>query len=664
MLDTTVMPPSGMPVVLAVSGGADSCALWDLVMRDGRWPVVLFHLDHGLRPDAPADAAWVAARARAYAHAGLPHRAVVITAARVADEPGNREANARRARYERLAGVAAAYGCAVVATAHHAGDQAETVLLHILRGAGPAGSAGMAPSRPLAPGIHVVRPLLTATPAALRTYLRGRGLDWREDPSNRDLRLRRNAIRHCILPAWEAALPGISAALAMATIRPAVAAPSSDRVPVPPIPSPELWRAILLGQGVAVTRRRLARLADLAAGPPGRQVRLGRILVVRRTRAVIWAARAPVPATLTITGPGRWFVPGGVLVCAAATAPDRHVAAVAHLAATLPFIWRPPEPGERFHPLGAPGRQRISRYRSEHGVHPWRRDDPVLADGRGALWLPGLTVAERARTSPGQAVLRIHLEYDAQAASLGPAMQHVTAVILAAGKGTRMGSDLAKVLHPLAGRPLIHHVLGTCAALGLGRTVVVVGHQRDAVQAAVTGFGATCVLQDRQLGTGHAVRCAESACQGDTVLVLCGDCPLTPPELLRAVLERQRTTGAACVAIAARMPDPTGYGRMVTGADGRLERIVEHKDATPDERRIDLINSGIYAFDRTHLFRLLAGIRPANAQGEYYLTDVIGLLRGEGRAVELVVTDDPAAVLGINTPGDLATATQMHAARG
>ena len=240
-------------------------------------------------------------------------------------------------------------------------------------------------------------------------------------------------------------------------------------------------------------------------------------------------------------------------------------------------------------------------------------------------------------------------------------MTPTTAVILAAGKGTRMGSDLAKVLHPLAGRPLIHHVLDTCRALGVARIVIVVGHQRDRVEASVAPWSPTCVVQDRQLGTGHAVRCAEAACIGDTVLVLCGDCPLTPPSLLRSVLDRR--SAAPGVAVAARMPDPTGYGRMVVGGDGRLERIVEHKDASAAQRTIDLINSGIYAFERAALFRLLAKITPQNAQGEYYLTDVIALLRGEGAPVELVITEDPAAVLGVNTPADLATAERLLAER-
>ena len=241
--------------------------------------------------------------------------------------------------------------------------------------------------------------------------------------------------------------------------------------------------------------------------------------------------------------------------------------------------------------------------------------------------------------------------------------QNVTAVILAAGKGTRMGSEQAKVLHRLAGRPLVAHVLDTCQRLGVGQSVAVVGWQREAVEAVVRPLGAECVLQDRQLGTGHAVLCAEPAVRGDTVIVLCGDCPMTPPALLAELLAKHRAGQAACTGVAARMSDPTGYGRMLTDAQGRLVRIVEHKDATPEQRAITLINSGIYAFDRAHLFRCLKQVKPTNAQGEYYLTDVVAMLVNEGRAVELVVTDDVASVLGVNTPADLAQAELLHAKR-
>jgi bifunctional UDP-N-acetylglucosamine pyrophosphorylase/glucosamine-1-phosphate N-acetyltransferase len=240
----------------------------------------------------------------------------------------------------------------------------------------------------------------------------------------------------------------------------------------------------------------------------------------------------------------------------------------------------------------------------------------------------------------------------------------VSAVILAAGKGTRMGSDLAKVLHPLAGRPLVSHVLGTCTALGVGQAVVVVGHQREAVEAVVRPLGADTAIQDRQLGTGHAVLATKGAVRGDTVLVLCGDCPMTPPALLEQVLAKHRAGRAACTAVAARLADPGKYGRMIVDpGTGRLARIVEWKDASEAERAVDLINSGIYAFTAADLWRCLERVKPDNAQGEYYLTDVVGMLVAEGRPVELVVTDDMAAVLGVNTPADLADAERLFARR-
>ena len=242
-------------------------------------------------------------------------------------------------------------------------------------------------------------------------------------------------------------------------------------------------------------------------------------------------------------------------------------------------------------------------------------------------------------------------------------MPTTTAVILAAGKGTRMGSDLAKVLHPMAGRPLVSHVIAGCQAAGISDLVCVVGWQREAVAAVVEPLGARCALQDRQLGTGHAVLCAEPLVHGDEVIVLCGDAPLVDGALLTQLVGTHRSRNAACTAVAARLADPTGYGRMVTNADGRLARIVEHKDASPEIRAIDLVNSGLYCFRRAELFDRLRQVKPTNAQGEYYLTDVVGMLAREGAGVELVVTDDAGSVLGVNTPADLATAERAFNAR-
>ena len=238
-----------------------------------------------------------------------------------------------------------------------------------------------------------------------------------------------------------------------------------------------------------------------------------------------------------------------------------------------------------------------------------------------------------------------------------------TAVILAVGKGTRMGSDLAKVLHPMAGKPLVVHVLEACRTAGITDCVCVVGWQREAVAAVVEPLGARCAVQNRQLGTGHAVLCAESQVAGDGVVVLCGDAPLVDPALLRQLVETHRRSGAACTAVAARLADPGTYGRMITAADGRLAAIVEYKDATPEQRAITLINSGMYCFRRTDLFSRLREVKPTNAQGEYYLTDVVAMLARSQAGVELLISEDAGSVLGVNTPADLATATAVYVTR-
>lgn len=231
-----------------------------------------------------------------------------------------------------------------------------------------------------------------------------------------------------------------------------------------------------------------------------------------------------------------------------------------------------------------------------------------------------------------------------------------SAVILAAGKGTRMGSDLAKVLHPLAGKSLVAHVLDHCQAAQIDEMICVIGHQREAVAAEVEPRGARCVIQEEQLGTGHAVMMAEAAASGKIVLVLCGDAPLVGGDLLHAVLKQHEASGAAATAVAAHVPDPTGYGRMVLDEEGLLQAIVEQRDCSPEQAAITLINSGIFAFKRELLFLLLHELRPENAQGEYYLTDVVKMLATKGEKVGLVIHDEPSELLGINTPQHLAEA--------
>jgi bifunctional UDP-N-acetylglucosamine pyrophosphorylase / glucosamine-1-phosphate N-acetyltransferase len=229
------------------------------------------------------------------------------------------------------------------------------------------------------------------------------------------------------------------------------------------------------------------------------------------------------------------------------------------------------------------------------------------------------------------------------------------AVILAAGKSTRMKSRLPKPLHPLCGLPLSRHVVEACRAAGVFRTVVVIGHEADAVRLGL-GDDLEYALQEQQRGTGDAARAAENALSGfdGTVLVLAGDVPLLRTETLQRMIEHHRATGASATLLTAFLDDPTGYGRIVRKADGTVARIVEHKDATAEERAIKEWNPSIYCFQTRDLFAALRDVQPNNVQGEYYLTDVIGLLAAGGRRVEAVSTDDPREVLGVNSRVDLA----------
>ena len=238
------------------------------------------------------------------------------------------------------------------------------------------------------------------------------------------------------------------------------------------------------------------------------------------------------------------------------------------------------------------------------------------------------------------------------------------ALVLAAGQGTRMKSDLAKVLHPMAGRPLLAYVLDTLERLNLARTLVVIGHQRDRVRAAFPERRVEWVTQEPQRGTGHAVMMAEPALQGftGTLLVVCGDTPLLEAATLDRFLNGHEAGGAAATVLSMRLPDPSGYGRIVrrgpltTMTAAPIERIVEHRDATPDQRAIDEVNSGIYAFDYPKLARVLSRLSSHNAQGEYYLTDSIALLGESGERTQVMCVPDPRELLGINTVEQLAEA--------
>ena len=241
----------------------------------------------------------------------------------------------------------------------------------------------------------------------------------------------------------------------------------------------------------------------------------------------------------------------------------------------------------------------------------------------------------------------------------------VVALVLAAGMGKRMNSDLPKVLHPMAGRPLLAHVLGMLDDLGIGRTVAVIGHQREKVRAAFPEAPVEWAVQSEQRGTGHAVLCAGPALEGfeGTLLVVCGDTPLLTAKTHHELLAGHAATGAAVTVLSMKVPDPSGYGRVVRGADGNIERIVEDKDAGPEIRAIDEVNSSIYAFDYPKLAAVLGHLTAQNAQGEYYLTDSVTLLRRDGHTAAVVLAPDYREMLGINTVEQLAEAEAIYRAR-
>ncbi|TCB99744.1 bifunctional UDP-N-acetylglucosamine diphosphorylase/glucosamine-1-phosphate N-acetyltransferase GlmU [Micromonospora zingiberis] len=238
-----------------------------------------------------------------------------------------------------------------------------------------------------------------------------------------------------------------------------------------------------------------------------------------------------------------------------------------------------------------------------------------------------------------------------------------TVVVLAAGEGKRMKSALPKVLHPMLGRTLLGHVLSAAEPLAAERTMVVVGHGADQVRAHLAEVvpGAVAVHQAEQLGTGHAVRIAlEAAPEATgTVVVLNGDVPLLRPETVAALVAAHEGERAAATVLAAEVPDPTGLGRIVRNAAGRLEQIVEQRDATPGQLEIKEINAGIYAFDAGRLRDVLGKLSTDNDQGEEYLTDVFGLLVSAGEPVAVHLAADHTETLGCNDRVELAALRRL-----
>jgi bifunctional UDP-N-acetylglucosamine pyrophosphorylase/glucosamine-1-phosphate N-acetyltransferase len=232
-------------------------------------------------------------------------------------------------------------------------------------------------------------------------------------------------------------------------------------------------------------------------------------------------------------------------------------------------------------------------------------------------------------------------------------------IILAAGLGTRMKSATIKILHRAAGRPIIAYVLDLAAQVSDRAPVMVIGHQREAVQKAV-GDRARFAIQETQKGTGHAVLQAaeileKETPQGRRILILSGDVPLTYPETLQGLIDEHERSQNVLTLLTMKPADPAMYGRIVRDADGDVVRIVEAKDATDDEKQIGEVNAGIYIFDGEHLFDNLRNLSTDNSQGEYYLPDLLTVLRNAGKRVGAVVASDPIEALGVNSRAELAT---------
>ena len=242
-----------------------------------------------------------------------------------------------------------------------------------------------------------------------------------------------------------------------------------------------------------------------------------------------------------------------------------------------------------------------------------------------------------------------------------PLAPPLAVVVLAAGQGTRMNSPLAKVLQPLAGHPLLHYVLETSRVLDPDRLVVVVGFQSEKVKAVFRKEPIEFVEQTRQLGTGHAVLQAEGILKdfsGDT-LVLCGDMPLIHSSTLQNLVDRHRSSKAQCTLLTLKKNDISDFGRILRDGQRGVLKIVEMKDATEEEKRVDELNSGVYCFDNKLIFKALKALSNNNAQKEYYLTDTVEYMVRSGFRVESVDTREAGEIFGINSQEDLRQAERL-----
>jgi bifunctional UDP-N-acetylglucosamine pyrophosphorylase / glucosamine-1-phosphate N-acetyltransferase len=286
--------------------------------------------------------------------------------------------------------------------------------------------------------------------------------------------------------------------------------------------------------------------------------------------------------------------------------------------------------------------------------------------GYASAYLPAAIAAVLLRQLKVNRVARFHCErvltrrqYCEMAAT-----KDTVIIILAAGKGTRMRSELAKVLHRAGGRTLLEHVIRACQPLGPAQLLVVVGHQAKEVGQLAESLGAEAILQEPQRGTGHAVQAARRAIRRSVKLglVVPGDAPLLQPKTLRALLDTHRRGEAAATLLSTELDDPTDYGRVLRDSEGRVQAVVEEKAATPEQRAIQEVNSSIYCFTLDKLWPALHALRPDNFHGELYLTDTIGVLRQRNERVLAQLAPDGNEILGCNTRAHLASADRIFRA--
>lgn len=243
-------------------------------------------------------------------------------------------------------------------------------------------------------------------------------------------------------------------------------------------------------------------------------------------------------------------------------------------------------------------------------------------------------------------------------------MSKLKAVILAAGKGTRMKSDLPKVVHTIDGKCLVDYAIEAAKGAGADEVCLVVGYKSDVVKESIQNKDVAFVMQDEQLGTGHAVKCAKDFMGEDgQTMILFGDTPLITAKTLKNLADYHKEKGNTVTVLSAMMEDPTGYGRIIRDEKGNFVKSVEHKDANEKELASHEVNSGMYIFDTKELKEALEKITPNNAQGEYYLPDTLTIIKEKGLRVDAYALDNPEDITGVNDQEQLKAATEIIHAR-